>query len=45
MSETADIPAPVGWGPECLGCGAWVPQRHDDYCPSCWMDVLDWLGW
>jgi hypothetical protein len=28
---------------ECLGfCGAVV---DDDYCPSCWDDIMDWLGW
>jgi hypothetical protein len=28
----------------CLGCGLWVDGR-DDYCASCWDDLMDWLGW
>ena len=25
---------------ECQGC-----SPDGDYCPSCWDDLMDWLGW
>lgn len=28
----------------CLACGLRIDGRQD-YCASCWDDLMDWLGW
>lgn len=28
----------------CLGCGLEI-DASEDYCPGCWDDISDWLGW
>lgn len=44
MSDLTDAAAAISTVAECLGCGLWIDGRND-YCASCWMDMLDWLGW
>jgi hypothetical protein len=44
MTELTEAAAAISQTADCLSCGLTIDGRND-YCPVCWMDILDWLGW